>query len=370
MPRIDAIELNRVCMPLISPFRTAYGSDDAIESVLVKMTSADCCGWGEASPLKAPTYSPEFAAGVFLVMREFLAPVLVGQDIASGENLQKRLAGFKGNYFAKGGLDMAWWDLQARRRGQPLWKLLGGCNQVVDVGADFGVLDSIDTLLEHVHAAAKAGFKRVKLKYAPGWALEMVAAVRKAFPNTVFHIDCNSAYTLDDLPMFRELDGYDLAMIEQPLAHDDLIDHAKLQAAIRTPICLDESISSLDKARKAIALKACRWINLKPARAGGLTNALKIHDLCAEAGIGCWVGGMLESGLGAGHCLALATLPNIKYPSDIFPTSRFYQKDLALPEITLCGPSQIAAPYRPGLGFDPDPQQLAKLTVDRATLSA
>ena len=370
MDRIERIELYRVRMPLISPWTTAYGSDDAIESVLVRMVAGRTAGWGESCPLAGPTYSPEYAAGVFNVVRDYLAPRLLGQAIASGERLQERLSCFKGNRFAKAALDIAWWDLYAKACGQPLWRLLGGQSETVQVGSDFGVMDSIEALLEAIRSALEAGFPRVKLKYRPGWDLPMVAAVREAFPEEVFHIDCNGAYTLADLPMFKELDRYGLAMIEQPLAHDDLIDHAELQRQIATPVCLDESINSAEKARKAIQLGSCRWINIKPGRVGGLTEALQVHNLCEQAEIPCWVGGMLESSLGVWCLVALGTLPNIGYPNDIFPSKRFYRQDLGRPEVCLSGPSEIAVPSAPGIGAEPDPEQLRRLTVDHACLKA
>lgn len=368
MPRIDAVELYHVRMPLVYPFTTAYGSDDVIESILVKLISGDCYGWGEAQPFKAPTYCPEYSAGVLLMMRMHLAPAILGKTIESGDELQQQWMCFKGNPFAKGGIDMAWWDLFARSRGEPLWKTIGGLGPTVEVGADFGVMHSLDALLEKIDGAMKAGFKRVKLKYAPGWDLDMVSTVRTAFPDTVFHIDCNSGFRLSDLDMFRKLDEYNLAMIEQPLMHDDLVDHAALARRIRTPICLDESIISLDRARKAIEIGACKWVNIKPIRVGGLTNAIKINDHCARAGVPCWVGGMLESAIGAAHCLAMATLGNMKYPSDIFPSSRFYARDLGRPEIELSGPSQVTASAGPGIGVEPDPEQLGRVLVEHVRL--
>jgi O-succinylbenzoate synthase len=369
MPRIETIEIHRVAMPLVYPFRTAFGNDAAVESVLVRMGSGRLHGWGESAPWKYPAYSAESAAGAFLTVRDFLAPLLLGREVGSGEELQRLLSPVKGNFFAKAALDLAWWDLFARGRGEPLWRALGGRNRTVDAGADFGVMESIGLLLETVAGAVRAGFKRVKLKFRPGWELEMVAAVRKEFPGTTFHVDCNSAYTLADAPMLRKLDQYGLAMIEQPLAHDDLLDHAELQRQLATPICLDESITSVDRARQALAIGACRWVNIKPGRVGGLTNALKIHDLCARSNVPCWVGGMLESAVGASHCLALATLPNIRYPSDIFPTDRFYTQDLAEPPMRLSGPSQFAAPMTPGAGAEPHPERLEQLSVESARLS-
>lgn len=368
MERIESIEIYRVAMPLVYPFRTAFGNDETIESVLVKITSGELYGWGESSPWRYPAYSAECAAGAFTVIRDFLAPFILGKSISSGEELQENLSWVKGNYFAKAGLDLAWWDLYAKSQKEPLWRVLGGKSNTVAVGADFGVMESIDVLLETIDGAVKAGYKRIKLKYRPGWDMDMIAAVRETFPEAVFHIDCNSAYTLDDLPMFKKLDRYNLEMIEQPLMHDDLIDHSELQRKIATPICLDESITSPEKARRAIKIKACRWVNIKPGRVGGTTKALEVHNICEEAGIPCWVGGMLESSVGASHCVALATLSNIKYPSDVFPSDRFYKDDLSNPPITLSGPSEAKASMQPGIGAEPNPIHLNRLKIESAVL--
>ena len=366
--KISRIELYRVAMPLISPWRTAYGEDDTVESMLVRFCAGDVFGWGESCPLRAPTYSPECAMAQFMIAKEFIAPLLLGQDIQSGQQLQERLSAIKGNPFAKAGFDTAWWDLHARTLNLPLWKTLGGTGAIVEAGADFGVMDAVDQLLDAIRRVHQQGFKRVKLKYRPGWDLPMIEAVRKSFPDATFHIDCNSAYTLDDLEMFKQLDKYDLAMIEQPLAHDDLIDHATLQAQINTPICLDESITSPAKARKAIQIEACRWINIKPGRVGGTTNALAIHNLSQQAGVPCWIGGMLESSLGAAHCLALATLPNIRYPSDLAPSDRFFREDLSEPAMQFSAPCHFDAGMKPGVGVEPNPNALKRMTLEQVIL--
>ncbi len=365
---IDSIRIHRVRMPLLCPFRTAYGDGHAIESVLVEMTSGDLAGWGEATPWESPLYSAEWAAGVYILVRDWLAPRIVGHEIKSSGELQQNLAAFKGNTFAKACLDQAWWDLQARLLKTPLWKLLGGASDTVAVGADFGVMENLEALLEAVGHAFKSGYKRVKLKIRPGWDLEIVRAVREAFPKGVFHVDCNSGYRLQNSGLFQALDEFALAMIEQPLAHDDLVDHAKLQRRIRTPICLDESITSLEKAAQAMAIGACRWINLKPGRVGGTTQAVRILRIAEEAGVPCWIGGMLESALGASHCLALATLPNVRYPSDVFPSRRFYEKDLGWPELELSGPSQMRAFQGDGIGCSPEPAQLRALALESCQL--
>lgn len=366
--KLDRIEIFHVRLPLIYPFRTAFGNDDVIESVLVRMWSGKSYGWGEAAPWRAPAYSPEYAGGVFRVVRDFLAPLLIGQEVESGEVLQSLLSPVKANYFAKASLDQAWWDLEARRQGVPLYQLLGGTRTEVEVGADFGIMETIPLLLETIEVALGQGFKRIKLKYRPGWELEMIDAVRKRFPEATFHVDCNSAYTLQDLPMLRGLDAYNLAMVEQPLMHDDLVDHAKLQQELKTPVCLDESITSVDRARKALAIGACGWVNIKPGRVGGLTNALAIHDLCREQGTPCWVGGMLESSLGAHQCLALATLPNFLYPADLFPSDRFYAADLSLPPMVLGGESVMQVPDVPGCGAEPDMARLQERLAASAVI--
>ncbi len=368
--KVEAIDVFRVRMPLVRPFRTAFGDDDVIESILVRMRSAGRAGWGEAAPWSTPAYSSECALTAFQVVGRFLAPRLIGREVGSGGELQRLLGPVKGNPFAKAALDQAWWDLHARRAGRPLWQVLGGRRDTIEVGADFGVRESIDELLAAIGSAVSAGYKRIKLKYRPGWELEMVAAVREAFPDETIHVDCNSAYRLDDAEMFRRLDGFDLAMIEQPLAHDDLIDHAELQRRIRTPICLDESITSPEKARQALRIGACRYVNVKPGRVGGLTQALAVHDLCRDAGVPCWVGGMLESAVGAYHCLALATLENFTYPADVFPSERFYDPDLGDPPLALSGPSRVTALPAAGCGCEPHPDRLAEQTVEHAALEA
>jgi len=369
--KIDRIELFHVAMPLISPWRTAYGEDAACHSVLCRLSSGSLEAWGESAPLAAPCYSPEWAGGIFAVAKEWLAPALIGRDIASGKQLQELLAVYKGNPFAKALFDVAWWILEARRRSIALHQLLGATRDVVAVGADFGVTDSIDELLQQVGKAVDAGFPRVKLKFRPGWDLPMLRAVRRAYPDATIHIDCNSGYRLTDLALFREIDELRLAMIEQPLAHDDLVDHAKLQASIATAVCLDESVAHPRHAEQALAFGSCRFINIKPGRVGGLTNAVQIHDLCQAAGVPCWVGGMLESGTGAAICASLAMLDNFTYPADIFPSTRFYHEDLSerpleLTTLTDGTPAVAALPEIP----PPDGKRLERLYLQRCVLRA
>jgi len=368
--KIDRVELFHVAMPLIYPWRTAYGEDAACHSVFCRITSGSVAAWGESAPLAAPCYSPEWAGGVFAVAHKWLAPAIVGRDISSGDELQRQLAVYKGNPFAKALFDIAWWNLEARIRGMPLHRLLGATRDRVPVGADFGVMDSIDDLLRAVGQGVERRFPRIKLKFRPGWDLDMLRAVRAQHPSATIHIDCNSGYRLADLPLFRQIDEFQLAMIEQPLAHDDLLDHARLQAEIATPVCLDESVSHPRHAEQALALKSCRYVNIKPGRVGGLTNARIIHDVCRDAGIPCWVGGMLESATGAGVCAALAMLDNFTYPADIFPSSRFYHEDLAEQPLEL----STLADGTPGVEAfreipEPNAGRLEKLCLARASIS-
>jgi O-succinylbenzoate synthase len=367
---IREVELFHVAMPLKEPWRTAFSEETAIDTVFVRMNGEGEDGWGETAPYRLPQFSPEWAPGAFALLRDAMAPLLVGKRIEAAADLQELLASFKGNQFAKAGLDNAWWDLAAKLKGEPLWRMIGGAGPDAVVGADISVMEDLDSLVAAVGKAQSDGFTRTKLKFRRGWGLEMVARVREAYPDAVIHVDCNSAFTLADIAMFRELDRFGLAMIEQPLAYDDLIDHARLQSELKTPICLDESITSLDRVRKAIDIDAGRWINIKAGRVGGLTNAIAIHDHCAERGVPCWIGGMLESAVGQGPSLALSTLPNIRYPCDVFPTDRLYAVDLSEPEVALNGPARITAPDCPGHGFSPNGERLRRMTVEHALVHA
>lgn len=367
---IDRIELFHVAMPLIYPWRTAYGEDAAIHAVLCRLSSGSVDGWGESAPFAAPCYSPEWAGGIFSLCKEWLAPALVGHDVASGEDLQQRLALFKGNPFAKAVLDTAWWSLQSRLSNTPLHRLLGASRSEVPVGADFGVMDRIEELFDPIAKAVEEGFPRIKLKFRPGWDIPMLAAVRKQQPTHPIHIDCNSGYRIKDVPLFQKVDEFHLEMIEQPLQNDDVVDHAELQRQIRTPVCLDESVTHVRQVEQAITLKSCRYVNIKPGRVGGLTNAVAIHNVCQNAGIPCWVGGMLESATGAALCVSLAMLDNFTYPADIFPSSRFYHEDLSEPPLVLHRtptgvPSVRAADKLP----EPNAARLKRQTVQHAVVA-
>ncbi len=366
--KIDTITLYKVRLPLISPWTTAYGSDNEIITILIKIQSGSYCGWGEASPLGLPCYSPEYSNGVYMVARDIFGPLLKGREINSGEELQSLLAPFKGNQFAKAAFDLAWWDLEAKMRQIPLWQLLGGVHRPICVGADFGFQDSIDILLEKIETAVFLKYPRIKLKYGPSWGVEVIRAVRKEFPDQTFHIDCNSSFSMDDLEMFVELDQYRLAMFEQPLRYDDVLDHAALQAQVSTPICLDESLNSVFRARQAIQLHSAKIFNLKPGRLGGITPLLAVKKLADQAGISCWIGGMLESGIGLAHLIALASLEHITYPSDLFPSDHFFREDILTRNIAFAELPFFTLPEQPGIGVVPDEDKIACKTLESAII--
>jgi len=364
--KIESAEIRYVELPLISPWRTAYGEDATIHSVMVQLSGDGMTGWGEATPFYAPTYSPEFAQSVYDAARIFFIPRLIGEDVDSADELMDRIGVFKGNPFAKAAVETAWWAVHSNLLVQPLWKVLGADEPVVACGADFGVQDSIDELLGMVQGAVDDGFPRIKLKVMHGWDLEVLEAVRSAFPDPVFHVDCNSGYDLSaDLDTLKAFDRFDLAMIEQPLFHTDLVEHAELQRQIDTPVCLDESVKGPRDLRLALKIGACRVVNVKPGRVGGLRNAIQIHDMARDAGIDAWVGGMLESGVGAGICAALGCLPGFNYPADVFPSTKFYVEDITEPWLELDAQHRVVLPDTPGVGYEPVPHRLDAVTIQR-----
>jgi O-succinylbenzoate synthase len=364
--KIEALDIYWVRLPLAFVWRTSYADQHCTDTILVRMESGGHVAWGESCPVYIPAYSAEHTIATFHTVREHMAPRIVGQDLESAQDLLDRIAFIKGNQFARAALDIAWWVLDAKRRGVPLHVALGGTADRVRVGADFGVQDTLDILLEKIQGAIDQGFPRIKLKFRPGWDLHMVEAVRSTFPDFTFHVDCNAAYTLADADLFRKLDKYRLAMIEQPLADDgmSLIAHADLQKMLETPVCLDESAQSLSVVQAAIRLGSCRVVNIKMARVGGLTASREIQALCGEHSIPCWIGGMLESAIGGAICAELATLPNFTYPGDIFPSSYFYTNDIGKPEIVLSGPGEVRTSQVPGIPQAPDPALLKQWTVE------
>ena len=343
-----------VRLPLNEPFETSFGSIDSRLIFLVRLEADGLSGWGEVVAAEAPRYSYETVGTACHVIRDFLAPALLSRPLTNVRDLAARFAPFRGHNMAKAGLELAYMDLLAKAGGQSLSQLIGGTLTRIPVGVSLGIQPTIDRLLDRVDQYLRLGYQRIKLKIKPGWDVDVVREVRRQHSEILLSVDANSAYTLEDERHLQALDDFGLLMIEQPLDHDDLIDHAKLQSALATPICLDESITSVRRAEHALELGSCRTINIKIGRVGGYSQALGIHDLCYSEGIPVWCGGMLESGIGRAHNIALASLPGFSLPGDISASSRYFKRDVITPEVFVDENGTVKVPRAPGLGFGID----------------
>jgi O-succinylbenzoate synthase len=368
--RIDRLELRLCRLPLVSFFETSFGRSVDRTFLLVRVEGGGTEGWGEAVADAAPYYSSETTDTAWHVITAFLAPRLLGRDFAHPREIFDALRPVRGHNMAKAMLEMAAWDLYARQQQQPLSRLLGGTRSRIASGVSIGIQDSLAQLKEKIAAELAAGYQRIKIKIKPGWDVEIVDAVRQVFPDIALMVDANAAYTLDDAEHLARLDAYNLMMIEQPLDYDDIRDHAALQARLATPICLDESIHSVRAARDAIAVGACRIVNIKPGRLGGHRESIRVHDLCAAHGIPVWHGGMLETGIGRAHNIHLASLPNFALPGDIAASRRYYAPDLIEPPIEVAPDGTIAVPDSPGIGVRVVAERVEAATLRRATLEA
>jgi len=360
--RIDRIELREVRLPLVHPFETSFGRETEQRVVIVRIDAADLVGYGESAAGIGPWYSYETVDTCWHVQRDFLVPVLLGSDVDSALEIPGRFASVRGHNMAKTGLEQAVWDLCAKRDGVPLARLLGGEKDRIESGVSVGIQGSIDELLDRIGAFIDRGYRRIKIKIKPGWDVNTAAAVRERFPDVPLMLDANSAYGLDDAEHLRQLDRFDLMMVEQPLGHDDIVDHAKLQRELETAICLDESIVTREHARWAIELGSCRIINIKPARVGGLGAAIEIHDLCRTHGLAVWCGGLLETGIGRAHNVAVSSLPNFCLPGDVSESSRYYERDLIDPAFELNSDGTLAVPTEAGIGVAVDEDWLEACT--------
>lgn len=365
--RIDRIELRVVELPLVRPFRTSSSVKDRLEHILLRVDADGVTGWGECASPSDPYYCPETVSTCWHILADFLGPLVLGRDWDSIDELRSLYRLVKGNNFAKAGLEMACWDAMARSEGVPLRALLGGVRKHICSGVSLGIEEDPAKLLPIVQRYVDEGYARVKLKIGPGHDIDVVRAVRERFPDLPLQVDANSAYTLRDADHLRALDDFGLLLIEQPLAHDDIIDHAKLQAQLRTPVCLDESIHSVDDARKALDLGACRVINIKVSRVGGPMEARLIHDLCYERGVPVWIGGMHEFGIGRAANVAVASLPGFVLPGDVSGSDKYYREDIVEPPI-LAVDGLVPVPDGPGLGHEPVLARIQKATTKRLTL--
>jgi O-succinylbenzoate synthase len=356
--QVEEIEVRTVRLRLNEPFETSFGRLDSRLIFLLSVTGAGLTGWGEVVAAEEPRYSYETVGTARHVIRDYLAPAMLARPLTDLDDLRTRFAPFRGHHMAKAGLELAYMDLLARTRGVSLSQLIGGTRPAIAVGVSLGIQPTRDQLCRRVDQYLALGYQRIKLKIKPGWDIDVVREVRRRHPNILLSVDANSAYRIEDLPHLQELDEFDLLMIEQPLDHDDLVDHARLQSELKTSICLDESITSARRAKQALDLGSCQIINIKIGRVGGYSEALAIHDLCFAKGIPVWCGGMLESGIGRAHNIALASLPGFTLPGDISASSRYFARDVIVPPVTVSADGVVDVPQDPGLGFAVDQEYL------------
>jgi len=355
-------------MKLVAPFETSMDRLEVRRILLLEANIDGVTGWGECVAAEAPFYSPEYADTAWPVLRDFLWPMVKAQKFDSAREVWGLLKRVRGHNMAKACLEAAAWDAEAKQKGIPLAKLLGGTREEIASGVSVGIKDSVDELVATVTKELSAGYQRIKIKIKPGRDLEQVQRLRQEFPRIKLMVDANSAYTLEDFPLLKQLDGFYLMMMEQPLGWDDLYSHIELQKRLETPICLDECVHTEEQARAAVELGACKIINIKLGRVGGFAMARRIHDLCQQHGIPVWCGGMLESGIGRAHNVALATLPNFSLPGDVTASKRYWVEDIIAPEVTVSPQGTIRVPTRPGIGFEPRRDLIEKLTVRKERL--
>jgi o-succinylbenzoate synthase len=367
--RIREVALQEIHMELVAPFETSMERTAVRRILLVQADVDGVTGWGECVAGESPYYSPETTDTAWLMLRDFLWPMIKGKEFAAAGQVWDLLKRVRGHNMAKAALESAVWDAEAKQKGIPLSKLIGGVREEIACGVSVGIKESLDELAATVQKELAAGYQRIKIKIKPGKDLELVRRLRQDFPRIKLMVDANSAYTLNDWPLLQQLEGFYLMMIEQPLGWDDLYSHVELQKELDTPICLDECIHTEQQARAAIELGACKIINIKMGRVGGHTVARRIHDLCQNHTIPVWCGGMLESGIGRAHNIALSTLPNFSLPGDVAASKRYWAEDIIDPEVTVSPQGTIRVPARPGIGFEPRLDRIDKLTVRKERLA-
>lgn len=369
--QIDQIELRLLQIPLKYPFETSFGRFTSRECVFVSAFGDGETGYAECVAMSSPFYNEETTGTAWHLLRDFFIPALFKNTIEHPRQIAKVLSPIRGNYMALSSLEGALWDLYCKQQNISLSSALGGTRAKIEVGVSIGIEPSVQHVLDNVACFIEEGYKKIKVKIKPGFDISLISAIREKFGTKVLLMaDANSAYGLNEIPIFKELDQFQLLMIEQPLAHDDIIDHAKLQAELQTPICLDESILTLDDARHAIELGSCRTINIKVGRVGGLTRSKEIHDLCAQHQIPVWCGGMFEMGVGKAHNIAIASLSNFSIPGDTSPSKRHWAEDVVEPALDFSEPGCLDVPRGPGIGYAVNRQTLNKFTVQRETIAA
>ncbi|NWG33292.1 MAG: o-succinylbenzoate synthase [Chloroflexi bacterium] len=367
--KINSFSLRHLSMPLVAPFETSFGRETQRECILVTLNADGLTGYGECVASREPGYNYETTGTAWHILKDFIAPLLLGQDVTDALDFQRRVERIRGHHLAKAGVEMALWDLLGKRDGKSLREMFGGVREKVEVGVSIGIQETASALVRTVESYLAQGYRRVKIKIKPGREVEETTAVRKAFPDLRLQVDANSAYTLETAAVLKPLDDLNLLLIEQPLFEDDIWDHRKLQAQFKTAICLDESIVTPRHARYAVEMKACRNINIKPARVGGLSQGILIHDYCRERNLPVWCGGMLETGVGRASNLAIASLPGYVLPGDISASDRYYHRDITNEHFVLNADSTITVPDKAGLGVTIDEDALKEFTLASITLS-
>ena len=367
--QIKSIELIEINLPLVHFFETSFGRTYERRIVLVRVQDTDGAeGWGEITCGETPGYSDEWTDSAWVTTEKILAPMVIGKEVADAAQIFDLMKKARGHRMSKAGIETACWDLEAKKLAVPLWRHLGGTKNEIECGVSIGIQDSVEQLFGKIQTEIDAGYRRIKIKIAPHWDYDVIKQVREKFGNILLMGDANSAYTLADIDLFKRMDEFELMMFEQPLAHDDLLDHSKLQREIKTPVCLDESIRSPEDARKAIELKSGRIINVKLGRVGGHTQAKKVEEICRNAGIPIWCGGMLESGIGRAHNIAMSTLEGFTLPGDVSASKRYWHEDIIEPAVDITERGTIIAPEHPGIGFEIVRARIDKLTVRQVSV--
>lgn len=367
--RIEKIELREISMPLVSPFETSFGRTTIRRILIIKVFSEGLVGYGESSAPEHPFYNHESIDTAWMIISKYLAPKLIGKHFSHPKEISSFFQNIRGHKMAQAALETASWELYAKMQNLPLSKVLGGSLKDIPCGVSIGLQENITALLRKIENELAEGYQRIKIKIKPQQDLDLIKAVRKAFPNIKLMVDANSAYNLADLRILKKFDEHNLMMIEQPLEHDDIIDHADLQKVLDTPICLDESILSADDARKALSIGACKIINIKLGRVGGHLSARRIHDYSLARNVPLWCGGMLESGIGRAHNIALSSLRGFVLPGDVSASKRYWKQDIIEPEIEVTPQGTIVVPTSSGLGYEINKKRLKKLTTKKCLIT-
>ncbi len=365
--KVARLTLRELRMRLKAPFETSFGVTEERRVLLVEVICDGLSGWGEITALPTPSYNSETTGTAWHIVSDFIAPLVVGRDLSAAAEVDEVLAGIRGHNMAKGGVETAIWDAEARLKAVPLWKLLGGTRPEIGCGVSLGIRETPEALVRKVEQELAAGYQRIKLKIKPGKDIDFVAAVRERFPDILLSTDANSAYTLYDADHLHRLDEYGLLMIEQPLAWDDIFSHARLQSKLKTSLCLDECINHYRDAEAAVELHACEIVNIKLGRVGGHSGARKVHDVCAARGVPVWCGGMLESGIGRAHNIAMSTLPGFTLPGDVSASSRYWHEDIIEPDVKVTARGTISVPNETGIGYAVKRELIERLSVRSRT---